>query len=66
MGYTVWKFYIKRDVKNDLAQTKIPELPEEEEDVRDAGGEGRYQLRSQNNNASLQKRVIQKNGSAGL
>jgi len=61
VGFTVWKFYIKRDVKNNIAVTKIPILEEEEEEENGKRA-GKVNTRSTNNN--MRQRPNLKNGSA--
>ena len=63
VGFTVWKFYIKRDVKNNIAVTKIPILEEEEEEENGKRA-GKVNTRSTNNN--MRQRPNLKNGSAWL
>ncbi|XP_052271614.1 phosphatidylserine synthase 2-like isoform X3 [Dreissena polymorpha] len=70
VGYTIWKFYVKRDVKNDLEVTPrakeqsqaLHDNEEKEEDDEVEEEDNRYNLR----NDGVRHRTKTKNGSAGL
>ncbi|XP_060553279.1 phosphatidylserine synthase 2-like [Ruditapes philippinarum] len=60
VGYTVWKFYIKRDVKNDVALK--PKTRVKEDTISETEP---YIVRTSNiNNNGVQKRTNTRNGSA--
>ena len=62
IGYTIWKFYIVRDVKNDIVTREKPANTAEESIME----EPTYQLRSNNNNSEKLHHRKTKNGSAGF
>lgn len=81
VGYTIWKFYIKRDVKNDLEQPprarKQPVEQHENEETEEEGTaeedeveevDQRSKLRNSNPvvNDGVHHRTNAKHGSAGL
>lgn len=66
VGYTAWKFYIKRDVKNNIGDvTRIPE-EEESQDTEDDVGQAKNNVHPVNNNSGdVRHRLNTKNGPAG-
>lgn len=68
VGYTVWKFWIKRDVKNDVAMESREKKSEDISEVADK--ESVTKLRANNNNNmkgdGMQHRTRAKNGPSGL
>lgn len=64
VGYTIWKFYIKRDVKNDIALK--PKQKVWDDSTQRTDDSQKSSLRNvNNNNNSLHHRAKTKNGSAG-